>query len=115
VQRVPYRRAQKSGVPAPGQRECPTRAAVTSRHRLSGCAGAGRAFRLLAVGSAAGLLPLGILASRVRAFIVYEATPRDPMVLVGVVVAMSMLGLVATWIPGRRLLSIDPMVLLREE
>jgi len=74
----------------------------------------GRAFRLLAFGSAFGLL-LGILASRVLAFIVYEATPRDPLVLAGVVVAMAMLGLIATWIPARRALSIDPMVLLREE
>ena len=74
----------------------------------------GPAFRLLAFGSAAGLL-LGILASRVLAFIVYEATPRDPLVLAGVVVAMATLGLIATWIPARRALSIDPMVLLREE
>jgi ABC-type lipoprotein release transport system permease subunit len=51
----------------------------------------------------------------VLAFIVYEATPRDPLVLAGVVVAMAMLSLIATWIPARRALSIDPMVLLREE
>jgi ABC-type antimicrobial peptide transport system permease subunit len=57
----------------------------------------------------------GILATRVLAFIVYQATPRDPLVLTGVVVAMSFLGLVATWIPARRALSMDPMVLLREE
>ena len=74
----------------------------------------GRAFQLLAVGSAAGLL-LGILASRVLAFIVYQATPRDPLVLAGVVLAMALLGLVATWIPARRALSINPMRLLREE
>jgi predicted lysophospholipase L1 biosynthesis ABC-type transport system permease subunit len=40
----------------------------------------GHAFKLLAFGSAAGLL-LGILASRVLALIVYQATPRDPIVL----------------------------------
>jgi predicted permease len=74
----------------------------------------GRAFKLLAFGSAAGLL-LGILASRVLAFIVYQATPRDPLVLAGVVLAMSLLGLLATWIPAQRALSIDPMILLREE
>jgi len=73
-----------------------------------------RSFKLLAVGSTAGLL-LGILASRVLAFIVYQATPRDPLVLAGVVLAMSMLGLLATWIPAQRALSIDPMVLLRDE
>jgi predicted permease len=74
----------------------------------------GRAFQLLAFGSAAGLL-LGILASRVLAFIVYQATPRDPLVLAGVVLVMALLGLLATWIPAQRALSIDPMKLLREE
>ncbi len=74
----------------------------------------GRAFKLLTFGSAAGLL-LGILASRVLAFIVYQATPRDPLVLGGAVLAMLLLGLVATWIPAQRALSIDPMTLLREE
>jgi len=74
----------------------------------------GRALKLLAFGSAAGLL-LGVLASRVLAFIVYQATPRDPLVFAGVVVAMALLGLLATWIPAQRALSIDPMKLLREE
>jgi predicted permease len=74
----------------------------------------GRAVKLLAFGSAVGLL-LGILASRVLASIVYQATPRDPVVLTGVVLAMALLGLVATWIPAQRALSIDPAILLREE
>jgi predicted permease len=74
----------------------------------------GRAFKLLAVGSAAGLL-LGILAGRVLASIVYQATPRDPLVLGGVVLIMSLLGLLATWIPAQRALSVDPLILLREE
>ena len=74
----------------------------------------GRSVRLLAIGSAAGLV-LGLLASRVLASIVYQATPRDPLVLAGVVLAMSLLGLVATWIPAQRALSVDPLILLREE
>jgi predicted permease len=74
----------------------------------------GRALKLLAFGSASGLL-LGILASRVLAFIVYQATPRDPLVLAGVVLAMALLGLLATWIPAQRALSVDPLMLLREE
>jgi predicted permease len=74
----------------------------------------GRSIRLLAIGSATGLL-LGILAARVLAFIVYTATPRDPLVLAGVVLAMLLLGLLATWFPAQRALSIDPMMLLREE
>jgi predicted permease len=74
----------------------------------------GRPFKLLAFGSAAGLL-LGILASRVLASIVYQATPRDPLVLAGAVLAMLLLGLLATWIPAQRVLSLDPVKLLREE
>jgi predicted permease len=74
----------------------------------------GRAVKLLAVGSFAGL-GLGVLAARVLAFIVYQATPRDPLILASVVLAMALLGLVATWIPAQRALSVDPSVLLREE
>jgi predicted permease len=73
-----------------------------------------RPFRVLAFGSAAGLI-LGLLASRVLAFIVYQATPRDPLVLAGAVLAMLSLGLLATWIPAQRALSVDPVMLLREE
>jgi hypothetical protein len=53
-------------------------------------------------------LRLGILASRVLAFIVYQETPRDPLVLAGVVLTMALLGLLATWSPAQRALSIDP-------
>jgi len=74
----------------------------------------GRAIKLLAIGSVAGL-GLGMLATRVLAFIVYQVTPRDPLVLAGVVLAMALLGLVATWIPAQRALSVNPLVLLREE
>ena len=74
----------------------------------------GRPLKLLALGSAAGLL-LGVLASKVLAYIVYLASPRDPLVLGGVVLAMLLLGLVATWIPAQRALAVDPLMLLREE
>jgi ABC-type lipoprotein release transport system permease subunit len=47
--------------------------------------------------------------------LVYQATPRDPLVLVGVVVAMLILGLLATSLPAQRALSADPLSLLREE
>ena len=74
----------------------------------------GRAVKLLVLGSVAGLI-LGMLANRVLAYIVYQASPRDPIVRSGVVLAMALLGLVATWIPAQRALSLDPLVLLREE
>jgi predicted permease len=95
-------------------RELGIRVALGGQRKEVLQAALGRAFKLLTIGSAAGLL-LGILASRVLASIVYQATPRDPLVLGGVVLTMALLGLLATWIPARRALSVDPMVLLREE
>lgn len=74
----------------------------------------GRTFKLLALGSVAGVV-LGILAGRVLALIVHQATPGDPVVLGGVVLVMLLLGLLATWIPAQRALSVDPMILLRTE
>jgi ABC-type antimicrobial peptide transport system permease subunit len=74
----------------------------------------GRPLMLLLSGSIAGLV-LGILASRLLAQIVYEATPHDPLVLAGTIVTMALLGLLATWIPARRSMSIDPARLLRED
>ena len=95
-------------------RELGIRMALGARREEVLKAALGRAFKLLAIGSAVGLL-LGILASRVLASIVYQATPRDPLVLAGVVLAMLLLGLMATWIPAQRALSVNPSILLREE
>lgn len=74
----------------------------------------GRAFRLFAMGSVAGLV-LGLAATRVLAYIVYEASPSDPFVLTGAVLAMVLLGIAATWLPAQRALNIDPSKLMREE
>jgi predicted permease len=74
----------------------------------------GRTFRILAFGSAAGLL-LGMAAGKVLAFLVYQATPRDPMVLAGVLLTMLLVGLLAAWVPARRALATDPSTLLREQ
>jgi ABC-type antimicrobial peptide transport system permease subunit len=95
-------------------RELGIRIALGAQKREVLQAALGRAVRLLAVGSAAGLV-LGLLATKVLAYIVYQATPRDPLVLGGVVLAMALLGLVATWIPAQQALSVNPLILLREE
>ena len=74
----------------------------------------GRAFVVLSVGSVAGIV-LGILASKVLSYIVYQAAPRDPVVLGGVVLTMLALGLAAAWIPAQRALAVNPTILMREE
>ena len=95
-------------------RELGIRVALGASHRKVLAAALGRAFRLLAFGSVAGMI-LGVLATRVLSFIVYQATPKDPIVLGGVVLTMLVVGLVASWIPARHALAVDPMILLREE
>jgi predicted permease len=95
-------------------KELGIRIAIGAQRREVLHAALGRAVNVLAIGSATGLL-FGVLASRVLAFIVYQATPRDPLVLGGVVLAMLLLGLLATWIPAQRALSVDPLILLREQ
>jgi len=74
----------------------------------------GRTFRLLAIGSIAGMI-LGVLATRVLSSIVYQATPKDPIILGGVILTMLCVGVVAALVPARRALAVDPMILLRDE
>ena len=95
-------------------REFGIRVALGARSAQVMRAALGRPLILLVAGSIAGLF-LGALASRLLAQIVYEATPSDPVVFAGVTVTMALLGLLATWIPARRALQIEPAGLLREE
>ena len=95
-------------------RELGIRIALGAQRREVLWAALGRTLKLLAVGSVAGLA-LGFASSRALSSIVYQATVQDPLVLGGVVLAMLMLGLVATWIPASRAVRIDPLILLREE
>ena len=73
----------------------------------------GRPVILLFIGSVIGLL-LGVFTSSLMSHLVAYATPRDPLILAGVLLTMLLLGLLATFIPARRTLAIDPAKLLRE-
>ncbi len=95
-------------------REFGIRIALGADQRKVLGAALGRAFRLLAVGSVAGII-LGVLATRVLSFIVYQATPKAPVILIGVILTMLFVGIIAAFIPARRALAVDPMILLREE
>ena len=94
-------------------KELGIRVALGARQKEVIGAAVGRPLVLLGVGSLLGLLS-GILASRLLEQIVYQANPRDPAVVVGAVFSMALLGLVASAIPARRALSIDPAQLMRD-
>jgi ABC-type antimicrobial peptide transport system permease subunit len=95
-------------------RELGIRVALGARRKEVLQAALERTFRLLATGAVAGLL-LGIAATKLLSYIVYQASPRDPLVLAGVVVTMLGLGLLAGYAPARRALAIDPAILLRDQ
>jgi predicted permease len=77
-------------------------------------AAVGRPAVLLAVGTLLGLLS-SVFASRLLGQIVYQANPRDPVVLIGAMLTMVLLALAASAIPALRALAVDPSKLLREE
>ena len=95
-------------------KELGIRAALGARTKHVMSAAVGRPIVLLGLGSLAGLL-LCVLASRLLEHIVYQANPRDPLVIGGVVLTMALLGIAASAIPALRALAVDPSKLLREE
>lgn len=96
------------------RKELGIRVALGARKRQVMSAAVGRPMVLLGVGSLLGLTA-GMLASRLLAQIVYQANPRDPVVVGGVVLTMALLGFAASAIPARRALAVDPAKLMREE
>lgn len=95
-------------------KELGIRVALGARAKHVVSAAVGRPIVLLGLGSLAGLL-LGVFASRLLEHIVYQANPRDPVVVVGAVLMMVLLGVAASAIPALRALAADPSKLLREE
>jgi ABC-type antimicrobial peptide transport system permease subunit len=72
-----------------------------------------RPILILLSGSSIGLIG-GVLAAGILARLISFASTRDPVVLSSVVLTMMLLGIIATWVPARRALSIDPARLLRD-
>jgi hypothetical protein len=95
-------------------KELGIRVALGARRAQVMNAAVGRPAVLLGVGSAVGLLS-GVFASRLLGQIVYQANPRDPVVVGGVVLTMALLGIAACAIPAGRALAVDPSKLMREE
>ncbi len=95
-------------------KELGIRVALGARTKHVMSAAVGRPIVLLGIGSFAGLL-LCVFASRLLGQIVYQANPRDPVVVIGAVLTMALLGIAASTIPALRALAVDPSKLLREE
>jgi predicted permease len=70
--------------------------------------------RLLAVGTTLGVVGAWIAGSAMQS-ILYNVPALHLVILVGTVGIMSVVSLVACWIPARRATKVDPMVALRSE
>jgi predicted permease len=74
----------------------------------------GQGARLAAAGISIGLA-LSLLAGRVLQGLLFGVTPRDPLMLALVTVAVAAAALAACYVPGRRAVRVDPMLALRAE
>jgi len=95
-------------------KELGIRVALGARTKHVMSVAVGRPIVLLGLGSLVGLL-IGVFASSLLGQIVYQANPRDPVVVIGAVLTMALLGVAASAIPALRALAVDPSKLMREE
>ena len=72
----------------------------------------GKSMLLIGGGTLCGLV-VSALVTRAIARLLYEVSPLDPIVFVGVSVLLAAAGLVASFIPARRATRVDPIVALR--
>jgi putative ABC transport system permease protein len=74
----------------------------------------GQGMRLVLIGLAAGLLGAWVL-SRSLASQLFGITAQDPVTYLTVALLLGSVALVATWLPARRAIRVDPMISLRSE
>jgi putative ABC transport system permease protein len=72
------------------------------------------ALSMLIVGLAGGLAGAFAL-TRVMKSLLFEVSALDPFAFAAGCVVMTLVGLLAAWIPARRAVQVDPMTVLREE
>jgi predicted lysophospholipase L1 biosynthesis ABC-type transport system permease subunit len=68
--------------------------------------------KLTLCGLAAGLV-LSLMLARALSGLLFGVTTTDPATFASVVVVLGLVGLISTWLPVRRALRIDPVVLFR--
>jgi ABC-type lipoprotein release transport system permease subunit len=53
--------------------------------------------------------------TRVIASLLYNVTPGDPVSFIGVALFLTIIAFVASYLPARRAMTVDPIVALRNE
>jgi ABC-type antimicrobial peptide transport system permease subunit len=70
--------------------------------------------RFAIVGAAAGLMG-GLMISHLIAGLLYAVRPTDPATFAGVAFILIAVALLASYVPARRAMRVDPIVALRSE
>lgn len=70
--------------------------------------------RLIGIGIVLGLLG-GAATARLLATILLDLSPFDPLTFGGVSLCLTLVALLATWLPARRATKVDPMIALRHD
>jgi ABC-type antimicrobial peptide transport system permease subunit len=74
----------------------------------------GQGLRLAVAGVALGLL-ISVVASRVMQSLLYDTSPRDPVVTASVATLLIAIAVLASVLPARRAARVDPADVLRTE
>ena len=74
----------------------------------------GRIGGLVTAGSVAGIM-IAVVLSKLVAGVVFQASPQEPIVLVGTVAAMALVAVVAAAVPARRAVTIEPLKAVRSD
>ena len=74
----------------------------------------GNGLRVAIIGGVAGLA-VALAASKFVAPLLFQTSPRDPTVLVSVMAVVTVIALIAAFLPAKRAVRVDPIVALRAE
>jgi hypothetical protein len=74
----------------------------------------GQGFVTVAIGIAIGLAGSFLLTRTMRSML-FEISPNDPLTMAGIALLLTLVALVASYIPARRATRVDPMIALRYE
>jgi ABC-type antimicrobial peptide transport system permease subunit len=74
----------------------------------------GHGFRLVLVGIVLGLAG-AVAATRLLSGLLYNTSPIDPLIFVSVAALLTLVALIASCLPARRAINVDPVVALRAE